>query len=597
MFELNLHPSLFLLVGALLVLILPVNLRFIGLIGGPLLSIVASLSIPTGTVFDYHFLGLELQVLKVDALSKVFGVIFSIIAFIAAVYALHVRNKGEHIAGLLYAAGSLGVVFAGDWLTLFFCWEVMAAASVFLIWYRKTRKALGAGFRYVLVHFIGGNILLAGILLLALQGDIAITPLSEVDGWAFWLILLGVGINAAIIPLHFWLTDAYPEGTITGSVFLCAFTTKVAVYVLIRVFPGTELLIWLGVAMVLYGIVYAILENDARRLLAYHIVSQVGYMVAAVGIGTKLALNGGVAHAYSHILYKALLFMGAGAVIYATGKSKLTELGGLTKAIPLVAILYMIGGVSISGFPLFNGFISKSIIVYSASDMQLVWILLHLASVGTFLSTTLKLPYAMFIGGKNARVYKKSDLKKIPINMYIAMFIGAFLCMLYGVYPNLLYNMLPYPLEYEPYEPLKVIATIQLLTATAIAFWIYMSKVGGEPKPKITLDIADWFFKKPGAICFNYLLSFIAGIKGVVDRGIDAFLKAMKPYLFNPRLIVIVPLCKVSSSYASYFEQKGWITKEIYCEFDEDRYRTSIGASVLITTVVLIFTAVAILII
>ncbi|MCL0067534.1 Na(+)/H(+) antiporter subunit D [Peptococcaceae bacterium] len=596
MFELNLHPSLFLLVGALLILILPVNLRFIGLIGGPLLSIVASLSIPTDTVFNYHFLGLELQVFKVDALSKVFGVIFSIITFIAAVYALHVRNKGEHIAGLLYAASSLGVVFAGDWLTLFFCWEVMAAASVFLIWYRKTRKALGAGFRYVLVHFIGGNILLAGVLLLVLQGDITITPLSEVDGWVFWLILLGVGINAAIIPLHFWLTDAYPEGTITGSVFLCAFTTKVAVYVLIRAFPGTEVLIWLGVAMVLYGVIYAVLENnDARRLLAYHIVSQVGYMVTAVGIGTELALNGGVAHAYNNILYKSLLFMGAGAVIYATGKSKLTEFGGLTKAMPLVVILYMIGGVSISGFPLFNGFISKSIITYSASDMQLVWILLLLASVGTFLSTTLKLPYAMFIGGKNARVYKKSDLKKIPINMYVAMFIIAFLCILYGIYPNL--YMLPYPLEYEPYEPLKVIATIQLLTATAIAFWIYISKMGGEPKPKITLDIADWFFKKPGAICFNYLLSFIAGIRGVVDTGIDAFLKAIKPYLFNPCLIVIVPLCKVSSSYASYFEQKGWITKEIYCKFDEDRYRTSIGASILITTTVLIFTVVAILII
>ncbi|MBC7324543.1 MAG: Na+/H+ antiporter subunit D, partial [Moorella sp. (in: Bacteria)] len=364
----NIHPTLILLAGAVAVSVLPGVLRQVAFIGAPLLAILSVLGMASGTTWVYSFLGYNLIPLQADATSLVFALIFSMVAFLGALYALHLKHRGEQVAALLYAAGSLGVVFAGDWLTLFFNWELMSITSVFLIWYRGRKESLKAGFRYLLIHFIGGNLMLFGMLLLIAGGTPAVGHLTQASGAAFWLVLLAVAINAAIPPLHAWLTDAYPEGTITGSVFLSAFTTKVAVYVLVRVFPGTELLLWAGVIMSLYGIIYAILENNIRRLLAYHIVSQVGYMVAGVGMGTYLALNGSIAHAFSHILYKSLLFMGAGAVIYATGREKLTELGGIGRAMPWTAIFFAIAALSIAGAPPFNGFTSKSIIVTAAAE-------------------------------------------------------------------------------------------------------------------------------------------------------------------------------------------------------------------------------------
>ncbi|MDN5347304.1 MAG: multicomponent Na+:H+ antiporter subunit [Clostridia bacterium] len=488
------------------------------------MAILASLKLEPGATWFHPFLGYELIILKADALSLVFALIFSIMAFLGAVYALHVENRGEHIAALLYAAGSLGVVFAGDWLTLFFFWELMSASSVFLIWYRGKKQSLAAGFRYLLVHFLGGNLLLFGILLLIGSGNLAVSTLTESNSPAFWLILLGVAINAAIPPLHAWLTDAYPEATISGSVFLSALTTKVAVYVLVRVFPGTELLLWAGVVMALYGVVYAVLENNIRRLLAYHIISQVGYMVAAVGMGTELALNGATAHAFSHILYKALLFMGAGAVIYATGREKLTELGGIARAMPLTFILYNIGAFSISGVPLFNGFISKSIVVTAAgvSGLGIAELLLTLAGVGTFLSIALKLPYFTFFG-------QDRGLKpqKLPLNMYIAMAGGAFLCILYGIFPDLLYTRLPYPLSYEPYTMDHVISTIQLLLATALGFWLFLAKLKSEPA--ISLD-TDWFYRKPLAALLQGIVYGLKQMKVKLEEGVMLLFRAAGPY-------------------------------------------------------------------
>lgn len=578
------HPSVFLAAGALLVLVLPAKWRYVGLLGGPVLAVLAVFGLQPGTVVPFPFLGFELQVLRVDALARVFGIIFATMALLGAVYALHVKTRGEHVAALLYAAGSLGVVFAGDWLTLFLCWEVMAASSVFLIWFRGRPASLAAGFRYLLVHFLGGNLLLGGILLLMSQGSLAVTSLTGAGGPAFWLILAGVAVNAAIVPLHAWLTDAYPEGTVTGSVFLSAFTTKVAVCVLVRVFPGTELLIWAGVIMALYGVVYAVLENDARRLLAYHIVSQVGYMVAGVGIGTELALNGTTAHAFSHILYKSLLFMGAGAVIYATGKSKLTELGGIARAMPLVVVLYMIGGFSISGVPLFNGFISKSIVVYSAeaSGLALVALLLHLASVGTFLHTGLKLPYFMFFGEN------RNNLRpaKLPLNMYVAMGGGAFLCTLYGVYPALLYAELPFPLAYEPFLVMKVVLTVQLLLATAVGFWLYLDKLGGEPT--VSLDF-DWFYRKPAAALLGRTLDGMRGVKGTVEGWGAAFFRIAAPYARNPLLVGVDLLRNTSYRAARRLDQDGWSGRVPY---DENRHRFPTGFSVLWSLVFLSLMAV-----
>ena len=346
------HPAFILILGALAAAVFPRKLRQIAMVAAPTLAILAVFNLEYGTEWIYPFINnMDLILLRVDRLSWVFALIFSIMALLGNIYALHNHNSWECGSALLYAAGVLGVVFAGDWFTLIVFWELLAFSSVFLIWFRKTPESRKAGMRYLLVHAFGGNLFLAGIFILVANGQYEVTSLTGTFDAAYWLILLGIAINAAIPPLHAWLTDAYPEGTVTGSVFMCAFTTKVAVYTLIRIFPGTEFLVVAGVIMALYGAIYALIENDIRRLLAYHIISQVGYMVAAVGMGTELALSGATAHAYSNVLYKSLLFMGTGAVIYSTGRSKLTELGGIYRQMPLVVIFYMIGAFAISGFP------------------------------------------------------------------------------------------------------------------------------------------------------------------------------------------------------------------------------------------------------
>lgn len=500
------------------------------------------------------------------------------VAFLGAMFALHLKNRGEQIAALLYAAGSLGVTFAGDWLTLFFFWELMSISSVFLIWYRGRTESLKAGFRYLVVHFIGGNLMLFGVLLLIGSGNLAVGSLTGAGSPAFWFVLLGVAINAAIPPLHAWLTDAYPEGTVTGSVFLSAFTTKVAVYVLVRVFPGTELLLYAGVIMAIYGIIYAVLENNIRRLLAYHIISQVGYMVAAVGIGTDLALNGSIAHAFSHILYKSLLFMGAGAVIYATGREKLTELGGIARAMPWTVITFTIAALSIAGAPLFNGFISKSIIVTAASleGLKITDFLLTLASVGTFLSIGLKLLYFMFFG-------EDRGLKpiKLPFNMNLAMGLGAFLCILYGVYPKLLYDWLPFAMDYNPFTLDHIVNYTQLLLATAVAFWFLMPRL--EPHANISLDL-DWFYRKPLAYLFGKCIVALKQVKVWLDASGSNMLETAVPYFANPFMAPLKMLWSVAPAAAAG-EKEAEVGGII--PYNEDRYRFPVGVTVLLVAIFL----------
>ena len=501
------HPGFVLFLTAVIVPLVRGTARRVVLAAGTVAALISWESLDFTSGWRVTVAGYSLTLLHVDPLSLVFSLIFTLVTFVGILYALHNNRAGEHVSTLVYAGSSLGVVLAGDWATLFVFWELMAVSSLFLIWQSGTERSARAGYRYLLVHIFGGSLLFAGILVhLARGGGFAVSALttSETDPLAFWLILLGVAINAAIPPLHAWSTDAYPEASVTGSVFLSAFTTKTAVYVLLRLFPGADVLVWAGVAMALYGVVYAVLENDIRRLLAYHIVSQVGYMVAGVGMGTSLALDGATAHAFSHILYKSLLFMGMGAVIYATGLRKLTELGGIANRMKLVVVLYAVGACSISGFPLFNGFISKSMIVSAAAEAHLpvVELLLTLASVGTFLHTGLKLPYFTFFGPK-----KDLELRPLPLNMLVAMGVGAVLCTLYGVVPGLLYGLLPFGAEYHPYSLDHVVSAYQLLGGTVIAFWLLLGKLGGEAT--VSVD-TDWFYRRPFRALIEQL---VAGIR------------------------------------------------------------------------------------
>lgn len=491
--ELLTVPAVVLVVGAFVLPLLPEKVRGSAFLVFPLIALGLIWSFPEGHLLTGHIASYELHLVSVDALSRIFGTIFSLIAIIGGIYAFHIKDLGQQSNAMMYAAGALGVTFAGDYFTLFFFWELMAFASAYLIWARRTDTSSNAGMRYLIFHSLGGGLFLSGILMhLSSGGSLVIGTLDEVFTTSNVFILLAVAINTAIPPLHAWLADAYPKATVTGAVFMSALTTKSAVYVLIRLFAGWDILIWVGVIMSLYGVVYAVLVNDIREILAYHIISQVGYMVAGVGIGTEMSINGTTAHAFSHILYKSLLFMGAGAVIYSTGKSKLTELGGFAKKMPWVVGLYMIGAFSISGFPLFNGFISKSMVISAAGEAHLEWVnlLLLLASVGTFLHTGLKLPYFTWFGEAKSKI----TVSAIPKNMLFAMGVGAFLCTLFGVAPSLLYNYLPYPVDYQPYNLYHLVETTQILIFTFIGFWLLRKKLEGAPK--IALD-TDWFYRKP----------------------------------------------------------------------------------------------------
>jgi len=492
------HPSILFIAGAFLIPLLWGKVQKAYLLIIPAIAFLICIGASQGTYGVYNFLGHEIIFAKIDKLSLVFSYVFTIMAFIGMMYGLHVKDAGQHMAAYFYIGSALGVTFAGDYFTLFVFWEIMAFASAYLVFAQRDDAAVKAGFRYILVHIAGGVFLLGGIILhYAETGSIIFGPIEQNGSAAFYLIMTGFILNAAVPPLHAWLADAYPEATVTGAVFMCAFTTKTAVYVLVRAFPGTELLVWLGVIMALYGVVYAVLENDCRRLLAYHIVSQVGYMVAGVGMGTYMTLNGSVSHAFAHILYKALLFMGAGAVIYMTGRRKLTELGGLYRTMPVTLTLYMIGGFAISAFPLFSGFVSKSMVVAGAAadHRPIVALLLTMASAGTFLHTGLKLPYYMFFG-------KDSGLrpKEPPMNMLIAMGIAAFLCIAIGVVPGQLYNILPYPVHFEPYTGDHVTSALGILMFTALGFFLLLKKL--DPEPTISAD-TDWFYRK-GSLIFMW---------------------------------------------------------------------------------------------
>ncbi len=574
------HPAFIFIVGALLLPFLKNgNLKKIYLLMLPLFAGLSLYSLPQGTYWTYKFMDYTLTMGRVDPLSKVFGYAFVIIAFCAMLYELHVKEDGHHLAAYVYAGSALGVVFAGDLISLYIFWEIMAVASAALIFYRRTKDAIGAGMRYLVIHATGGILLLGGIMIyINATGSYAFNHL-DYGTPGTTLILLGFIINAAVPPLHAWLSDAYPEATITGVIFLMAFTTKSAVYVLIRGYSGLEILMWLGAMMAVYGVVFAMLQNDIRRVLSYHIISQVGYMVAGVGMGTFLAINGSAAHAFSHILYKGLLFMGAGAIIYMTGKQKLTELGGLYKTMPVVFILFMIGAFSISGVPFFNGFISKPMIIAASGELHqsIIYTLLLGAGVGTFLCLALKIPYLTFFGKGEPQ-----KLKKLPNNMLAAMGIVAALCIMFGLFPQILYNILPNPVEFAPYTVGHVTGEFQLLLFTVWAF--LMLKGIFVAKDAIVLDV-DWTYRKAG----KWFTWFINNPLAEGSNQIAVFSTAMKDYLLwftrNPQ--------RSAALVVDLLYPRTLTEEELANEVESDRrkftttvHRTPIGDSI---TMVLFF--------
>jgi len=502
------HPGLVLIAGAALLALLRGTPRAAVALAAPLVAVVLAWQVPEGVQLRAQFLGLEVTPFAADPLSRLFAVIFALMAFGGALFALNQERRLELPAAFLYAGSAIGVAFAGDLVTLFVFWELMAIGSTLVIWSAATPASYHASLRYLMIHLFGGMLLFAGVAGHVLETGTTSFGVMQLDGAAQALILAGFLVNAGAWPLSAWLPDAYPEASWSGMVFLSAFTTKTAVYVLLRGFPGTELLVYVGLFMVFYGIVYALLENDMRRILAYSIVNQVGFMVTGVGIGTEMALNGAASHAFTHILYKALLLMSAGSVLLVTGKRKCTDLGGLFRSMPLTAACGIVGALSISSFPLTSGFVSKSMISQAAGDGHLfaVWMLLAAASAGVFLHAGIKFPWFVFF-------QKDSGLRppEPPWNMRLAMLFFSALCIGLGVFYEPLYRMLPYPVRFEPYTGFHVVAQLQLLLFSGLAFFVMLGWL--RRTLTITLDF-DWtyrvFFSRLARATGNALGTLIA---------------------------------------------------------------------------------------
>ena len=514
----EISPGLTLIAGSLLIPLLRGWVRSAYLVLLPLAGLVHLSLLTTGNFSVMHFLGMELVTLRVDRWSMLFGWIFMIAALLSAIYSLHVRSPLQTTAGLAYAGSAIGAVFAGDLMTLFLFWEATTVTSLVIIWARGTRLAYRSGMRYVAVQLLSGMLLFYGIVLQMKDASSLAFNHIGLEAPGGWLIFLAFGVKCAFPLLHNWVQDAYPEASEVGTVFLSAFTTKLAVYALARGFAGTELLITIGAVMTVFPIFYALIENDLRRVLAYSLNNQLGFMVVGIGIGSELALNGAAAHAFAHIIYKALLFMSMGAVLFRVGTVKCSELGGLYKSMPLTTLFCIIGAASIAGFPLSSGFVSKSMILSAAGQgyYLITWGVLLFASAGAFLPD-IKVPYFAFFGHDSGK-----RCQEAPANMLIAMAIAAALCIGIGVMPGALYALLPYPVAYEPYTSSHVLSQLQLLIFSALAFAILVWKRVYPPEMRgINLDF-DWFWRRAYQTAARQFVVYWRIVYGYTARAILA---------------------------------------------------------------------------
>jgi len=507
MWMLEIPPFLPFFISAVIAAVSRGSIRNVIMLATPVLSGLHLLMVPEGIHLQFDFLDYQLIPYRVDKLSLIFGYVFHIAAFIAIVYSLHVRDTLQQVAAMMYAGSAMGAVFAGDLLSLFVFWELLAFTSVFLIWARRTQRSYTAGMRYLIIQVLSGIILLVGTLFYAAENDTLAFSFIGLEGVAGWLIFISFGIKCAFPLVHNWLTDAYPEATVTGTVFLSAFTTKVAVYALARGYPGTELLVYIGAVMTCFPIFFAVIENDLRRVLAYSLINQVGFMVVGIGIGTALAINGAVSHAFNDVIFKGLLFMSMGAVLHMTGRINGSDLGGLYKTMPKTTLLCIVGAASISAFPLFSGFVSKSMVMAAALEngYDWIWLMLLFASAGVFHHAGIKIPYfAFFAHDSGIRV---SDP---PNNMLLAMLIAAVLCIAIGIYPAALYSLLPYDTGYNPYDATHVLAQTQLLFFSALAFvWLNLRGMYPPELRSTNLDF-DWIYRRAAPNALQSIFSFIS---------------------------------------------------------------------------------------
>lgn len=528
-------PGLVLIVGALFLPLLPCRLRPAYLLALPVLSALNLYSLhASGAAWPVEIFDYRLTLAKTDSMSMLFGWLFHIGAFLGLLFALHLRDRLQQTAALVYAGAGMGAVAAGDWITFFVYWEAMTGASVFLIWARQNRRALAAALRYFGMQLVSGLLLLAGVLVhLRQTGSIELGYLG-LDSLGGILVFVALGIKCAFPAVHDWLIDAYPESTPTGTVFLSMFSTKTAVYALAVAFPGAYPLVWIGTAMTVFPIFYAVIENDFRRVLSYSTINQLGFMVAGIGLGSALSLNGAVAHAFADVLFKGLLFMSMGAVLHVTGRVKGSELGGLYKTMPLTAGLCSVGAMAIAGMPLFSAFVTKSMVLeaFAERDLWVVWILLLFASAGVVEHASIKIPFFTFFGHDRGLAAREP-----PWNMLAAMAIAAALSVLIGCYPDLLYRLLPYHTLYQPYSLTHVVTQLQILLFASLAVFTLMRLGLYPPELRSTNLDTDWLVRRlawpalsaAGQLALAFQARLEARADGAAGRAIAGLLKIHGP--------------------------------------------------------------------
>ena len=503
-----LHPGIIMILFGILVMLLPRGFRKPLSIFAPVTAAWAFLQMTPDSSLPYELAPyIQMEFIHLDSLAWTFMLVFCIIAILNGIYGIGIQHRYECGMSMVYAGSVMGVILAGDCISLIVFWEISAFASMYVVYCKHDRASARASFRYILVHAFGGNMLLAGLIIYMFHYDNNLSHLSDCIGEpCFWLIAIGIAVNAAIPPLHAWLPDAYPESTATGTVYLSSFTTKAAIYLMLRMMSGMTDLVWIGAIVAIYGACMAIMENGIRRLLAYHIVSQLGMMIAAAGVGGAIGIDAATAHAFTNILFKGVLMMGAGAVIYATGRSNITELGGLAKKMPVTAGCFFISSLAIAGLPGLSGFVSKALIMDAVHEAgyTIPALLLTAGGVGTLLSITLKINYFVFFGPCDDETVSEVD-KKVPFSMNLAMVLGTAATVAIGIFPDKFYALMPYKTIVEPYHMGHVLEYIAIFIGGSIPFFLYLKKM--KPHDEVTVDF-DWFYRRP----FNTLMLKISHV-------------------------------------------------------------------------------------
>ena len=391
-------------------------------------------------------------VLVLDGLSALMLLTISVISFLAILYSArymerYTANHKYYSLFLLMVAGMNGVVLTGDMFNLFVFMEIAAIASYALVAFGCQHEELEASFKYLVLGSVASTFILFGIALLyGLTGTLNMADIAnKLTGgnlilFSLSLFIMGFGLKSALVPFHAWLPDAHPSAPAPISAMLSGVVIKaLGVYAIARIIFNvfglssvcSDVLLLLGAISMIVGVFLAIGQWDFKRLLAYHSISQIGYVVLGIGLGTPLGILGGLFHLVNHAVFKSLLFLDAGSVEYAAGTRRLDEMGGLSQKMHVTGFSSMVASLSISGVPPFNGFWSKLIIIWACVEaghpMYAFWAtLVGIMTIASFM----KVQRYGFLG-KLGDAWK--NIHEVPGLMRVVMIILSLLCFSMGL--------------------------------------------------------------------------------------------------------------------------------------------------------------------